>query len=323
MKSLLLLLSLLTLSMSVHAQVSKEQLKKRKKIIKQYSRKGDPLIYFNDRRRITVKEFFDAPGTIVTTSSDVLLDDESKAKRTVIFVSTREYLDSCYLERRKLIAENYKRHEMDFFFGSEYPLILLDGMEISRDEYISMGEDKVAFANFYLSDFVKENYAPNGMVYVCSRAKAEPLTYNKVLPLPVNGRNYIDELERMCGGFYIADPSRNGADSFLKKKVLECSDSLGNGVTATLVVSCKVDTEGKVSPIVVERMENANEQAMAMKDKLIALSKKMIDELPAWEPCEEMLYNSVTNDYEYDRRAYTVRIYVKFGDTPTLIKPAH
>lgn len=315
MKYLTLLLTLLLGTSAIcMGQISPKIVRERKKLIKNHSYKQNPIIKL-DSKTITIEEFLRLPDDTIAGIAPYYRTEESPLpEEAVIAVQTHHYLDSIHVAYRVSGIQRYREHEMETFYGNDEPLILFGERQISRNEFIHLPEETVAFVNFYFSDFVKDYYGPKanyGLVYVCPRAARSTITYNDALPLPANGRNYMDSFSTVFGGTY-DDPSNITVSRMIQDKLSQYKELIDKEVKATVYVSCIIHTDGTIEPIIIERFDNATEEAIQQRDMLIGISKEIIHSLPRWEPVNEILYNRYTQSYVTGIREASVTLPVKF-----------
>ena len=300
-------------SFSQSSQMTK---KERKRLLKECQKKGDTYITLDDKQ-IDFKTFINLPDSITNITPFESLDKDSidTSKQIHINAVTTQYLDSIHIANRKGIIRGYRVNEINTFFYKNNPLILYGNRRITRDEYYELDEADVAFVNFYLSDFVKEYYgteAKHGIVFVCPRAKKSSIKYTDALPLPANGRNYMDDFGRVWGGWLTDNNGMDISHRYIQTKMQEYNDSIAFGTHAVVVVSCIVHTDGTIEPNIIENIYDANEQALLQKDKLIQFSKEIITSMPKWEPAFEMLYERYLNDAVMSYREKSVSLSVRF-----------
>lgn len=314
MKHLTLLLTLLLGTSAIcMGQVSSKIVRERKKLVKNYSPKQVPTITL-DSRTISLEDFLRLPDDTIAGIVPYKTGEHPLFEETVIDIKTHHYFDSIHVVYRVSGIQRYREHEMETFFGNDEPLILFGERQISRNEFIHLPEDTVAFVNFYFSDFVKDYYGPKakyGLVYVCPRASRSKIKYNDSFPLPANGRNYIDSFSTIFGGTY-DDPSNITVSRMIQDKLSQYKALINKDVKATVYVSCIIHTDGRIEPNIIERFDNATDEAMQQRDMLIHISKEIINSLPSWEPAHEILYNRYTQINVTGIREISVTLPVRF-----------
>ena len=314
MKHLAILLTLLLGTSAIcMGQVSSKIVRERKKLVKNYSPKQVPTITL-DSRTISLEDFLRLPDDTIAGIVPYKTGEHPLFEETVIDIKTHHYFDSIHVVYRVSGIQRYREHEMETFFGNDEPLILFGERQISRNEFIHLPEDTVAFVNFYFSDFVKDYYGPkakHGLVYVCPRAARSTIIYNDALPLPANGRNYMDSFSTVFGGTY-DDPSNITVSRMIQNKLSQYKALIDKDVKATVYVSCIIHTDGRIEPNIIERFDNATDEAMKQRDMLINISKEIITSLPLWEPANEVLYNRYTQSFVSGQREVSVTLPVRF-----------
>ena len=288
------------------AQTNRQVRKERMKALRQCkTKKGQlPVIRLNLKEELTVKDFLDYPEKLRISVRDTTIDSISASLGMLpiepgLDVTTQHYLDSVAQDSRRLSIREYRRNELSCFFGREDPLILFGNQEISKKAFEELPEDTVAFVNFYLTDFVREYYAPkgkHGIVYVCPRKTRSKLMYTKGLPLPANGRNYIEHFYTEWGGLPTSGDWFSLSD-YIKEKQKEYKDEIDNGTHATVITSCIVHTDGTVEPFFVEQMNIYKELTMEQKKKLARIAADIIRSMPPIKPGAGELYDR--NSYRY------------------------
>ena len=314
MKHLAILLTLLLGTSAIcMGQVSSKTVRERKKLVKTYSSKQNPIITL-DSKTISLEDFLRLPDDTIAGIVPYKTGEPPLFEGAVIDIKTHHYFDSIHVAYRVSGIQRYREHEMETFFGNDEPLILFGARQISRNEFIHLPEDTVAFVNFYFSDFVKDYYGPkakHGLVYVCPRAARSTIIYNDALPLPANGRNYMDSFSTVFGGTY-DDPSNITVSRMIQNKLSQYKALIDKDVKATVYVSCIIHTDGRIEPNIIERFDNATDEAMQQRDMLIHISKEIINSLPSWEPAHEILYNRYTQINVTGIREVSVTLPVKF-----------
>lgn len=325
MKHFLLLSALTTFVFAtVSAQVypTKKQMKNRKAVLKSYYKDAEPLIILDDNRTLSKKEFVNCPNVDYYVPNCRIKNTASSGGDSIsaIKVFSIAYEDSVREVYFRNMVKSFRSNELLSFFGKATPLILCDGREISVKEYIAIPDESVAFVNFYMNQYVRTCYAPkgeNGVVYVKLRKKIVSFRYNNEMELPVNGRNYIEE--RFSNAFppFLPESFYTGnLELYVSKKVEEHAAEW-NGINAFVVMSCQVDTLGKVEPIMTEWLESDMELSEEQKEKVVKVAKEIISEMPLFEYGIARIYNERKKRYEEDRREFSITIPFCFGDVKT------
>ena len=322
MKRFLLLSTLAFFAFFVaSAQVypTKKQMKKRKAVLKSYYKDVEPLIILDDSRKISKKEFVNCPDVDYYVPNLRIKETASSGGDSIsaIKVFTIAYEDSArevYFHNR---VKSFRSNEILSFFGKATPLILCDGKEISVKEYVAIPDESIAFVNFYMNPYVRACYAPkgeNGVVYVKLREKAVSFRYNDGMTLPVNGRNYMEELFSNAIPPFLPESYYTGnLEHYVSSKVEEHAAEW-NGINAFVVMSCQVDTLGKVEPIMPEWLESDMDLSEEQKGAVIKVAKDIISEMPLFEYGIVRIYNERKRRYEVDRREFSITIPFCFGD---------
>jgi hypothetical protein len=316
----LLLAIAVTICVPILAQPTAKQKRERMKIVKRISKKKKPLILLNEKKELSVKEYVNLSDSISILvlhkngSSGAAYYGE-KGTDGVISIRTQQYQDSLdsYYRRNAIVA--YRQNEMDCFFGNEEPLILFGEHEISRKAFYELPEDSVAFVNFYLTDFVKEYYAPHGkkgIVYVCPRKKSSGIKYTESFPLPANGRNYLYDFGYSWTSFEATGDSISCGE-YIQVALKAYEDEIDKSIQATVVVSCVIHTDGTIKPFLVERIETKQALAKELQEKLVRISEEVIRSMPAWQPGYGTLHDIRNNRDIIDEREAYRPISVHFG----------
>lgn len=320
----ILLLFILQITVSVSGQVTSKEKRYRKKMLKKAPSGKTPLIIVDSdtSRTLTPEEFLTFSDSI-----DFIYFSKVKPEWTrflgeralngVIWVKTVNYSDSIFMEQRKCEVYNYRSNELFCFYGTDAPLILFGGKEISREEFLELPEDTVAFINYYTSDFVKRKYAPKGkagVVYVCPRKKKHNFKYKQdvMLSMPSNGRNYID-LYTQGLGFYSVSPPKE----LVTAKMEEYADKVDCSKDITVFISCVINTEGEIKPLLVERVEKRQEISETEQEAYIEVANKIIESMPLAPIRASWIYyrDPKTSNLSIleDLREISVSIPIKFG----------
>lgn len=322
MKRFLLLSTLAFFAFFVaSAQVypTKKQMKKRNAVLKSYYKDVEPLIILDDNRKISKKEFVNCPDVDHYWPNWRIKDPASNEgdSISVVKVFSVAYEDSVKEEHFHDRVKYFRSTELLSFFGKSTPLILCEGKEISVKEYIALPDESVAFVNFYMNPYVRACYAPkgeNGVVYVKLREKAVSFRYNDEMMLPVNGRNYMEELfSNAIPPFLPANFCTGNLEHYVSCKVEEHAAEW-NGINAFVVMSCQVDTLGKVEPIMPEWLESDMDLSEEQKGAVIEVAKNIISEMPLFEYGIVRIYNERKRRYEVDKREFSITIPFCFGD---------
>lgn len=301
------------------AQPSSKQKRERMKIVKRFSKKTNPHIRLNDKKKLSIEEFLNLSDSIQGIfhydgdSGDFNRCDD-KTTNGMIDVVTVQYHDSLELAYRREEMKLYRENEIECFFGREEPLILFGDRKISRKEFCELSEDTVAFVNFYLTNFVREYYAPigeNGIVYVCPRNTRSMIKYTRDINYPANGRNYLKSVmypspSFRSGGWYSYIP-------YINEKVKEYSKSIDKGLKATVIISCVIRPNGAIDPILVERIDTKQKLTTDQQNSLVEISEQIIRSMPKWEkPGVDILYDKRNKVYIEDLREYSVSLPIGF-----------
>ncbi len=317
---LLLFVCTLIVGTSVIAQPTSKQRRERLRMVKRVSKTKNPYIRLNDKREISVDELLNLSDSIqwilsYKSGSKEAIQYGKRGINGVIDVRTVHYRDSLEMFYRRNAMKDYKKNEMNCFFGNKDPLILFGDKEISRKEFCELPEDTVAFVNFYLTDFVKEYYAPkgrNGIVYVCPRRNRSAIKYTNFLPQPANGRNYMDEVGHMFSSFKAVGDSIS-CFKYIQRKVKDYEDEYDKNIQATVVVSCVINTDGIIKPIIVERIDSKQDLTIEQQRVLIRISEDIILSMPPWDPGVGFLFDIDHNQYIADPRETSRSISIGFG----------
>lgn len=276
------------------------------KMIRAHSVKKNkpPFILLDRTTELSVEDFLNLTDSIAWFAYEkpgdpALSDYREKATNGILEVRTGHYNDSVRQTTRRTYLTQYRKNEMECFFGKGSPLILFGNQEISRETYETLPEDTVAFVNFYLNDFVKDFYAPQGkqgIVYVCPRKQRSKIKYMENLPLPANGRNYMDGFPTTTYGTF-RDGGYNSHFGYINTKKKEYLDEIDKGMNATVITSCVIHTDGIIEPILTERIDSERELTREQKEKLIRIANEIIRSMPPWEPGQELLYDKSIHKY--------------------------
>lgn len=103
-----------------------------------------------DSKTIAIEEFLRLPDDSIAGIAPYYRTEESHfSEEAVTAVQTHLYLYSIHMVYRVSSIQRYREHEMETFFGNDEPLILFDERQISRNEYIHLPDDTVAFVNYF------------------------------------------------------------------------------------------------------------------------------------------------------------------------------
>ena len=316
-----LLFLLFGYSLSSFTQISAKQKRERKKMIRECSQSKNPYIKLDQFRVLSVDEFLNYSDSIYEiiqvkgTTSITNHQNKNIAVDGALLVFTPQYHDRMDLESRKSSIQEYRLNEIRTFFGEDSPLILMGDREISRKEYCELPEDTVAFVNFYMTNFVRRNYAPrgkNGIVYVCPRNTRSPIRYNPGMTLPANGRNYINDFYKdMFPCFTGGNKLSHLSD--IHEKAKEYSGQVGKDVKATVIISCVVRPNGTIDPILVEEVQSQQQLTDAQTESLVKAAEEIIRTMPRWEIAGGgVIYDKRNKEFIADQREYSVSIPITF-----------
>ena len=321
MKNFFILLFLLGFSICSFSQIPSKQRRERKKMIRECSRSRNPYIRLDRFKTLSIDEFLNYSDSIyrITKIKGVDTITNHQDKRIVVdgalLVTTQQYHDAMELESRKGGIQDYRANEMRTFFGSEDPLILFGDREITRQEYCELPEDTVAFVNFYMTDFVKRHYAPEGskgIVYVCPRNTRSKIKYIPTIDMPANGRNYIDVFYKEIF------PCFTGGDGFshlpyIREKTKEYKEKMDNDIKAIVYISCVVRPNGTIDPILIEDIKTQQELTDDLTASIINASEDIIRTMPRWEmPGGGVVYEKESRTLFDDPREYSITIPIAF-----------
>lgn len=297
------------------AQTTKKVRKERKQLVKKYLSAGNQSIFF-DGKPISVEDFYNIPQENIAGIDPYSSNDDDKSgKCESLRIFSTNHRDSVCIANRRGRIKSYRQKEMGCFYGSNEPLIMFGDRKINREEYYELAEDKVAFVNFYFSDFAKSYYGPEakyGLVYVCPRTTKSSIVYDDGLPLPANGRNYIDDFSTLFGNVFDSSVRVQNTRE-INRKLNENQELKAIGCKATITVSCIVHTDGSIEPKIIENFCDYNEAADNNKDRLFAIVKDAISSLPNVDPVIEILYNKHLKDNVTGTREASFSVTVKVG----------
>lgn len=324
MKKIICFWVLYVLGFSYHlsAQPISIQRRERMKIVKRISRTRNPYIRLNDNTKISVEEFLNMSDSIQWLRSYKSGSERAalwgeKGVNGVIDLRTVQYNDSLEMLCRINSIRDYRRNEMNCFFGNKQPLILFGDREISRKDFCELPEDTVAFINFFLTDFVKEYYAPKGswgIVYVCPRNTRSQIKYIPSMDLPANGRNYIDDFYKKMFPYFTGGDEYSHM-SYIHEIMKGYKEKIGKKINATVYISCVVRPNGTIDPILVEDIQTQQELTDVQLETIISISEDIIRTMPRWEmPGRGIVYDKKNNVYYEDIREYSISIPIGFGD---------
>lgn len=320
-KSFIWIFCLFGFQNTIFSQIPSKQRRERKKMIRECSQSKNPYIRLDRFKTLTVDEFLDYSDSIyrITKIKGVDTITNHQDKRIVVdgalLVTTQQYHDAMELESRKSGIQDYRANEMRTFFGSEDPLILFGDREITRKEYCELPEDIVAFVNFYMTDFVKRHYAPEGskgIVYVCPRNTRSKIKYIPTIDLPANGRNYIDDFYKDLFPCFTGG-NKYSYFSYINEKVKECKDKMDKNIKATVSISCVVRPNGTIDPILIEDIKTQQELTDDQTASIISTSEEIIRAMPRWEmPGGGVVYEKESRTCFDDPREYSITIPIAF-----------
>lgn len=295
------------------AQITNKIKRERKQLIRKQLPADNQLI-FMDNVPISIEKFLNIPQDSIANIYPYRDDKNVNSnKYESIHIFTHHYTDSVSIANRKGLIASYRENEMQCFYGNNEPLILFGDRKISRNEYYELAEDTVAFVNFYFSDFVKSYYGPEakyGLVYVCPRAVKSSIVYDDGLPLPANGRNYVDDFSSLFGNMYDTSVRVRNA-RYVAQKLREDQELKESGCKARITVSCVVHTDGSIEPKIIEDISNYNDAAIKNMDRIIRIAKEAIATLPNVEPALESLHNKHLNKNVHGTREASLSITTK------------
>lgn len=323
LSALIFALCMVGMSTPTFAQTSRQVRKERMKALRKCKTKKSqtPVIRLNFKKLLTVEEFLNYPEKLQISVHDkkeidsVLLAQGVLPWDTDMDVKTQHYEDSVAQNGRLLAIRDYRHNELTCFFGREEPLILFGNQEISRKAFEELPEDTVAFVNFYLTDFVRDYYAPrgrHGVVYVCPRKIRSQLMYTRDLPLPASGRNYIEHFGVEWGGIPTTEGGWFSMFPYINEKLKEYQDEIDKGIHATVATSCIIHTDGTVEPFFVERIDTNSELTREQMEKLTKIAADVLRSLPPMMSGGGLLYNRRTHEYIWDSREVSRSIPISF-----------
>lgn len=305
-----------------YPQVTKQQIKERKQLIKSFGKSTSPIIVVDKKKVISTEEFIHLQDSLLhytlskNSHSFNLLDNDNN-ERYILDVTTLHYIDSLSMINRQNSMKSYRENELRCFFGDEEPLILFGTNRITKKDYINLREDTVAFVNFYVTDFIKEYYAPEGdkgIVYVCPRRIRSNIKYTDQLSRPANGRNYIEDFPIAIHP-YFKNGDLRAHIPYLQEKVKEYKDDNIAGIKASVEISCVINTDGTIVPLFVEQIHAKQSLENKTKELLVTAANKIIQSMPNWEPGKGIIYNMANNKEIEDPREFSITIILKFGQT--------
>ena len=320
-KDIIILFSLFCCAATSYSQVTAKQRRERMKMIRECSQSKNPYIRLDRFKTMTVDEFLNFPERINHITKirgvDTLMNhlDERVVVDGALLVETQQYHDEKELSSRKSSISDYRANEMRTFFGSEDPLILMGDRNITRKEYCELPEDTVAFVNFYMTDFVKRHYAPEGnkgIVYVCPRNTRSKIKYIPTIDMPANGRNYIDDFYKEIF------PCFTGGDGFshlpyIRERAKKYKEKMNNDIKAIVYISCVVRPNGTIDPILIEDIKTQQELTDDQTASIISASEDIIRTMPRWEmPGGGVVYEKESRTCFDDPREYSITIPIAF-----------
>lgn len=308
------------------AQIKYETAKARKRILKSMKADLNTVIMLDDSISITEDEFINYYGEIARVDTIGYRPGNSPEERSYpprIFVTSMSHFKEIDARTRLYYIREYRTNELRTFFGKAKPLIQFGNDIITEDEFLELKEQDVAFINYYFSDYVKSHYAPNGMVYVCPRTATTSVEFLTGLPIPAIKRNYMNmpeifydskflykrHMDSDGKGYTICNSAvKDYNDMYIRTH----ADSADIDFDADIIVACKVNTQGCICPILVERIDAASDTDMEKAEKCVDFVFEIINSMPEWDPADITLFNIKTKQLFSEYVESSVSVPVSF-----------
>ncbi len=247
--------------------------------------KSDPLFILQDTRneRISKREFLsfldcytmlDFPPECGQYASG----SEEDRLGVIIIISNRRKRTS-FMDAREYETYMFRNNELLNFFGNDEPLILLDSVEISRREFLTLGEDSLALIGYYTGDFVKFHYrggCPNGVVLVEKSDTRYEYDYSMMVndvPTPLEARNY-------SSGYTMLTDETIGIEKFAAAWLAEHAPDRLKGVNTTTDLACIIRPDGSIKPLLVLDVEGWRNMPPETVSAVVSTAMEMVGAIP-------------------------------------------
>lgn len=247
--------------------------------------KSDPLFILQDTRneRISKREFLSFPDCYTMLDfppgyGQYTPGSEEDRLGVIIIISNRRKRTS-FMDAREYETYMFRNNELLNFFGNDEPLILLDSMEISRKEFLALGEDSLALIGYYTGDFVKSHYrggCPNGVVLVEKSDTKYEYDYSMMIndvPTPLEARNY-------SSGYTMLTKEIIDVEKFAASWLAEHAPDRLTGVNTATDLACIIRPDGSVKPLLVLDVEGWRNMPPETVSTVVSTTMEMAEAIP-------------------------------------------
>ena len=229
-----------------------------------------------DGKNVNLQDFLRFPDDNI---EELVLGLNPLRTKGNIVISSRDFIRETNLGFRGFMVKQFRINELETFFGFQTPVFNLDGKAISKNDFLNLNEDTIAFINYYMTDFVKYYYGKNGLVYILTNKNKRNISYRELpeLPIPIEGRAHILNYD------WYPTTSWN-INSFTQEWLKNHPiNKISNG-SNKVMVSCVIETDGHINPIVVTDIEHYETYKDEEIKSLVETAMAIIRAMPKWEP---------------------------------------
>ena len=182
---------------------------------------------------------------------------------------------------RKMFVKEYRKRELVALFGYNTPQFLLNGKEISKDDFYTLPEGSISVINHYTSDFVRQYYTPdkrNGIVYIESTGNNRNLSIEQIYatPLPSEERYYNVNIEEASPLFDKETYVRQWLQRYCPEQIKD--------IHTNVMVSCVVKATGQIKPICVIDIFDYDKMDRTTQKIIVDTAMALVESMPRWTP---------------------------------------
>ncbi len=208
-------------------------------------------------------------------------DTRTNAQNGVFIIETEAKRLSDIMWFRKMFVKEYRKRELVALYGYNTPQLLLNGKEISKDDFYTLPEGSISVINHYTSDFVRQYYTPdkrNGIVYIESTGNNRNLSIEQIYatPLPSEERYYNVNIEEASPLFDKETYVRQWLQRYCPEQIKD--------IHTNVMVSCVVKATGQIKPICVIDIFDYDKMDRTTQKIIVDTAMALVESMPRWTP---------------------------------------
>ena len=208
-------------------------------------------------------------------------DYRTNSPNGAFFIQTEAQRLSDIMFFRNLEVREYRKRELVALFGYNTPQFLLNGKEMSKNDFLCLPEDSISIINYYTSSFVRQYYTPdkkNGIVYVEPTGNSRNLSFKQIYDIPFPS-------EERCHNLSTAEASPTFDKETYVKQWLQryCPEQIKE-IHTKILISCVVKANGQIKPICVIDILGYDRMERTIQKIIVDTTMSIVESMPVWTP---------------------------------------